>query len=383
MMTPGRITAPRLALAFALVAALCGLQMSQVVAATIGSLASEINALFELQKAGGLSAAEFSAAKKLLLRSEDMKLNAEHVAVESEEGPVASHRPQPEGAPLPPPSEPKQERRKLQQPGGTPLPPPSGTCPDVRGVQQGLDATDARVDALEVYTDVSAAPRGLIGLWSGAYDTVPQGWALCDGTNGTPDLRDKFVVGAGSKYELGSSADLGSLTSDLVVTQLSPAEALEHDALYQRRVGPTDDRDYGQRDPNLPYRYSRIGMQPNSWLCKEGCRTDGGQGCFPYDDSTGTCSPGRITGTGSFYNNLYDLGGSDPVPAHYALAYIMRLDATCCVCYCDDARPTQPVPVVVPYGTAQDVACRTRCAEASACGHAGGHFADAFSSACV
>ena len=73
----------------------------------------------------------------------------------------------------------------------------------------------------------------------------------------------------------------------------------------------------------------------------------------------------------------------EPVPAHYALAYIMRLDATCCICYCDDARPTQPVPVVVPYGTAQDVACRTKCAEPSACGHAGGHFADAFSSACV
>jgi len=158
-----------------------------------------------------------------------MKLNAEHVAVESEEGPVASHRLQPDGAPLPPPSEPKQERRKLQQPGGTPLPPPSGTCPDVRGVQQGLDATDARVDALEVYTDVSAAPRGLIGLWSGAYDTVPQGWALCDGTNGTPDLRDKFVVGAGSKYELGSSADVGSfITGYDMFRKLSTEENREH-----------------------------------------------------------------------------------------------------------------------------------------------------------
>ena len=363
-MALGRITVPRLALAFGLLAALCALQ-SQVIAATGSSLASEINALFELQKAGGMSTAQLSAATDALIASV------------SQGGHETSGRP-PKLAPPPPPP----THRQLQG-AGAPLPPPSGTCPDVLGVQQGLDATDARVDALEVYTDVSAAPRGLIGLWSGAYDTVPQGWALCDGTNGTPDLRDKFVVGAGSKYELGSSADLGSLTSDLVVTQLSPAEALEHDALYQRRVGPTDDRDYGQRDPNLPYRYSRIGMQPNSWLCKEGCRTDGGQGCFPYDDSTGTCSPGRITGTGSFYNNLYDLGGSDPVPAHYALAYIMRLDATCCVCYCDDARPTQPVPVVVPYGTAQDVACRTRCAEASACGHAGGHFADAFSSACV
>ena len=73
----------------------------------------------------------------------------------------------------------------------------------------------------------------------------------------------------------------------------------------------------------------------------------------------------------------------EPVPAHFALAYIMRLDATCCVCYCSDARPRQPVPVVVPQGTAPDSACRTECAEVSACGKAGGHFAEEFSSACV
>ena len=66
-MALGRITVPRLALAFVLVAALCGLQ-SQVLAAT-GSLASEINALFELHKAGGLSTAQYSAATDALIAS--------------------------------------------------------------------------------------------------------------------------------------------------------------------------------------------------------------------------------------------------------------------------------------------------------------------------
>src|SRR6185369_12127575 len=33
-------------------------------------------------------------------------------------------------------------------------------------------------------------------MWSGSIATVPSGWAFCDGNNGTPDLRDKFVVGA-------------------------------------------------------------------------------------------------------------------------------------------------------------------------------------------
>jgi len=38
--------------------------------------------------------------------------------------------------------------------------------------------------------------RGII-MWSGAVDQIPEGWVLCDGNNGTPDLRDKFVLGAG------------------------------------------------------------------------------------------------------------------------------------------------------------------------------------------
>lgn len=46
-------------------------------------------------------------------------------------------------------------------------------------------------------------PKGLICMWSGS--TVPTGWYLCDGTNGTPDLRDRFVVGAGSEYSVGAT----------------------------------------------------------------------------------------------------------------------------------------------------------------------------------
>lgn len=41
---------------------------------------------------------------------------------------------------------------------------------------------------------------GMIVSWSGAIVAIPSGWSLCDGTNGTPDLRDKFVQGAGDTY---------------------------------------------------------------------------------------------------------------------------------------------------------------------------------------
>jgi microcystin-dependent protein len=53
-------------------------------------------------------------------------------------------------------------------------------------------------------------PAGVIVLWSGSIGSIPSGWALCNGSNGTPDLRDRFVVGAGSTYAVdatGGSAD--------------------------------------------------------------------------------------------------------------------------------------------------------------------------------
>lgn len=46
----------------------------------------------------------------------------------------------------------------------------------------------------------SLLPYGCILQWSGSLATVPSGWHLCDGTSGTPNLRDKFIVGAGSTY---------------------------------------------------------------------------------------------------------------------------------------------------------------------------------------
>ncbi len=37
----------------------------------------------------------------------------------------------------------------------------------------------------------------IICIWAGAIVDIPAGWALCNGNNGTPDLRDKFLMGAG------------------------------------------------------------------------------------------------------------------------------------------------------------------------------------------
>ena len=59
-------------------------------------------------------------------------------------------------------------------------------------------------------SSVPGVPSGAIILWSGASDAIPSGYALCDGNNSTPDLRNRFIVGAGSGYtvdQTGGSAD--------------------------------------------------------------------------------------------------------------------------------------------------------------------------------
>ena len=50
-----------------------------------------------------------------------------------------------------------------------------------------------------------AIPANIIIMWSGAVVDIPNGWFLCDGQNGTPNLVDRFVVGAGSTYGLDST----------------------------------------------------------------------------------------------------------------------------------------------------------------------------------
>lgn len=58
-------------------------------------------------------------------------------------------------------------------------------------------------------------PSGCIVLWSGSSGSIPSGWYLCDGGNSTPDLRDRFIVGAGNVYAVGN---VGGSTDSIVVT---------------------------------------------------------------------------------------------------------------------------------------------------------------------
>lgn len=61
-------------------------------------------------------------------------------------------------------------------------------------------------------------PPGVIVMWGGAIAAIPSGWALCDGNNGTPDLRDRFVLGTGETGEIGETGGNHSIT--LTIGQL-------------------------------------------------------------------------------------------------------------------------------------------------------------------
>lgn len=119
-------------------------------------------------------------------------------------------------------------------------------------------------------------PVGIIVDWSGSVANIPAKWSLCDGTNGTPNLTDKFIVGAGGAYAVGATG--GEATHTLTI-----AEMPSHDH-------PT-------------------GASLNRPIPEHGDNED-------YDNmiATGGTATGP-TGGGGAHNNL---------PPFYALAKIMR-----------------------------------------------------------
>jgi microcystin-dependent protein len=76
--------------------------------------------------------------------------------------------------------------------------------------------------ALLQHMENHLVPPGAIIMWSGAINDIPVGWALCDGSNGTPDLRNRFIVGAGGSYNVGNTGGSNTVT-------LSSSQMPRHD----------------------------------------------------------------------------------------------------------------------------------------------------------
>ncbi len=138
-------------------------------------------------------------------------------------------------------------------------------------------------------------PVGGIIMWSGSYSSIPKGWALCDGNNGTPDLRGKFIKAARSD-NIGST---GGNSGNSVA--LSEANIPPHTHMYAG-----DDHIDKIKDEHYD-----AGLKENI------VSTPGG-----YDASSDDSGNGRIYRTSS-------TGSGDAFsiePEYYALAYIMRIN---------------------------------------------------------
>ena len=90
-------------------------------------------------------------------------------------------------------------------------------------------------------TSAPAIPSGGIIIWSGSTGSIPATWYLCDGTNGTPDLRDRFIVGAGNTYAVnatGGTADAIVVSHTHTATSTSVVTDPGHNHVSQSNGAP-------------------------------------------------------------------------------------------------------------------------------------------------
>lgn len=127
--------------------------------------------------------------------------------------------------------------------------------------------------------------------------TADEGWALCDGSNGTPDLRDRFIVGARGKYAAGAKG--GVETHSHAVSGNVGATTLNMTMM------PAHAHDY-QKDYSVKL-WTDIG--PNSWNALSSTAST---------SSEGGSQPHTHSGT-------FSTVASSNLPPYYALTYIMKL----------------------------------------------------------
>jgi microcystin-dependent protein len=194
--------------------------------------------------------------------------------------------------------------------------PPSANPPN--GAMYFDDGTDvSRERGIYIYDGgwVSGAsrfgvPSGTIVMWSGSIADIPTGWVLCNGGNGTPDLRERFVVGAGGDNTdssvTGGPYNPGDAGSNNHEVTLTIAQMPSH-----KHTGSTNS----------------AGSHSHRYRTQYGSTTASGsnnQAATPlYHDSTTGSS-----GSHSHTMNLNNTGGNqahENRPPYYALCFIMKL----------------------------------------------------------
>jgi len=144
----------------------------------------------------------------------------------------------------------------------------------------------------------STLPTGMILLWSGSIGSIPAGYLLCDGTNSTPDLRNRFIIGAGSTYSVnqtGGSADAIVVSHTHTATSTSTVTDAGH--LH-----------------TLPF--------SDGGTIGGGGALPGFRGSGSYNTSTATTGITVATATTNASAGTSGTGAN--LPPYYALCYIMK-----------------------------------------------------------
>ena len=142
----------------------------------------------------------------------------------------------------------------------------------------------------------SAIPSGIITMWSGTIATIPSGWYLCNGSNGTPDLRDKFIIGA--------NADSGGAAKTNVTGSYTQTGGTK-DAIVVSHTHTATVTDPGHSHTSTVL---------------SGINANANPGVQVGSGNTGTSTTGisvAISTTGSS-------GTDQNLPPYYALAFIMK-----------------------------------------------------------
>ena len=141
-------------------------------------------------------------------------------------------------------------------------------------------------------------PSGSILLWSGSIGSIPVGWYLCNGSNGTPDLRNRFIVGAGSTYAVdatGGSADAIVVSHNHTATSTSSVTDPGHKhGIY------TDSTASGSGDKEV----ANSGTVDNNAIL--------------------TATTGITVSTSTTVASAGTSGTNANLPPYYALCYIMK-----------------------------------------------------------
>jgi len=157
-------------------------------------------------------------------------------------------------------------------------------------------------------------PVGGIIMWSGSIASIPTGWALCDGNNGTPNLTDRFVVGAGSNYSVSATGGNNSVT--LTVNEM-PAHS---------HTGSTSGAGSHSHSINDPGHNHTVPTVRNGNTAS-GSGDDGGNNTNSISSTSATGI--SINGVGDHTHSVTvgNTGGGqahENRPPYYALAFIMR-----------------------------------------------------------